>query len=78
MLALSYFPAKVLEIIDSYDILYTNSIKNKTEGNVINDVISYMYKNFLEETIKLDPILFHLFVRYLEKVRNASIFDCPL
>ncbi|MEI0749376.1 hypothetical protein [Brachyspira pulli] len=78
MLALSYFPAKVLEIIDSYDILYTNSIKNKREGNVINDVISYMYENFLEETIKLDPILFHLFTRYLEKVRNAYIFDCPL
>lgn len=78
MLALSYFPAKVLEIIDSYDFLYTNSIRNKTEGNVINDVVSYMYKNFLEEDIKLDPILFHLFVRYLEKVRNASIFDCPL
>ena len=78
LLALSYFPAKVLEIIDAYDSLYTNLFKDHHEGNIINDIISYMYDNFLEEETKIDPIIFYIFIKYLEKVRNVSIFDCPL
>lgn len=75
--ALSYFPAKALEIIDSYDSLYTSASKNST-GNIVNEVIAYMYENFLGYDIKIDPIIFYIFVKYLENVKNASIFDCPL
>ena len=75
--ALSYFPAKALEIVDSYDSLYTKISKDGT-GNIANEVISYMYENFLENDIKIDPIIFYVFIRYLENVRGAYIFDCPL
>lgn len=75
--ALSYFPAKVLEIIDAYDCLYIKASKN-AEGNTANEVINYMYENFLGYDIKIDPIIFSIFIRYLENVRNAHIFDCPL
>ncbi|MEI0524407.1 hypothetical protein R4K54_00605 [Brachyspira murdochii] len=78
LLALSYFPAKVLEIVDSYDSLYMKFSKNKEIGNIPNEVISFMYENFLENNIKIDPIIFHIFIKYLENVRNAPIYDCPL
>ncbi|PTY40903.1 hypothetical protein [Brachyspira hampsonii] len=75
--ALSYFPAKALEIVDSYDSLYTR-ISKDSAGNIVNDVISYMYENFLGYDVRIDPIIFYIFIRYLENVRNARIFDCPL
>ena len=75
--ALSYFPAKALEIVDSYDSLYMNISKTGT-GNIANEVISYMYENFLGYNIKIDPVIFYIFIKYLEKVRGAYIFDCPL
>ncbi len=75
--ALSYFPAKALEIIDSYDSLYINIAKDG-KGNIVNEVIGYMFENFLEYDVKIDPIIFYIFVKYLENVRNATIFDCPL
>ncbi|MBW5411244.1 hypothetical protein E6A50_12830 [Brachyspira hampsonii] len=75
--ALSYFPAKALEIVDSYDSLYTR-ISKDSSGNIANEVISYMYENFLGYDVRIDPIIFYIFIRYLENVRNAHIFDCPL
>ncbi|WP_295157081.1 hypothetical protein [uncultured Brachyspira sp.] len=77
LIALSYFPAKCLEIADSYDSLYIDASK-KINENIANSVIKYMYDNFLAYSTKLDPIIFYIFVKYLENVRNASIYDCPL
>lgn len=74
--ALSYFPAKVLEIVDSYDSLYTNISKTDAD-NIESEVIGYMYEHFLQYDIKIDPIIFTIFIRYLEKVRNASIYSAP-
>jgi hypothetical protein len=64
--ALAYFPAKLLEIIDVYDAL--------TDPNRIykpplppGDAVKVMEEQFIKEDLKLDPILFHLFLEYLEK-----------
>ena len=64
--ALAYFPAKLLEIIDVYDAL--------TDPNRIykpplppEDAVKVMENQFIKEELKLDPILFHLFLEYLEK-----------
>ncbi|WP_300371002.1 hypothetical protein [Brachyspira sp.] len=75
--ALSYFPAKALEIVDSYDSLYINASKDGKE-NIANEVINYMYENFLEYDVKIDPIIFYIFIRYLENIKKISIYDCPL
>jgi HD-GYP domain-containing protein (c-di-GMP phosphodiesterase class II) len=64
--ALAYFPAKLLEIIDVYDAL--------TDPNRIykpplepEAAVKVMEQQFIREHIKLDPILFHLFLEYLEQ-----------
>ena len=78
LLALSYFPAKVLEIVDTYDVLYRNFYEEGVKGSIDNKVISFMYENFLEDKIKIDPIIFSIFIRYIENVKNISVVDCPL
>ena len=38
LLALSYFPAKVLEIVDTYDVLYRNFYEEGVKGSIDNKV----------------------------------------
>jgi HD-GYP domain-containing protein (c-di-GMP phosphodiesterase class II) len=64
--ALAYFPAKLIEIVDVYDAL--------TDPNRIykpplppEDAVKVMENQFIREEMKLDPILFHLFLEFLEK-----------
>ena len=76
--ALSYFPAKVLEIIDTYDVLYSNFSKDEVKGSIDNKVINFMYENFLENKIKIDPIIFSIFIKFIENIKNISVVDCPL
>lgn len=71
----SYFPSKVLEIIDVYDILRFSSKKYGIgELNAVNSVL-YMRKEFIENGVKLDPILFNIFIKFLKEVKgiNSSI-----
>ena len=76
--ALSYFPAKVLEIIDTYDVLYRDFSKDEIKGSIDNKILSFMYENFLDNKIKIDPIIFSIFIKYIENIKNISVVDCPL
>lgn len=65
--ALGYFPAKMLEIVDVYDALLDPARKYRKNSKVFkkDEALSIMRKNFIENQTKLDPILFDIFVDYI-------------
>lgn len=66
--SIAFFPSKVLEILDVYDalIMPTRLGKQSTLTNE-EEVLRFMRTHFLEKEVKLDPILFDIFVEYLSK-----------
>jgi HD-GYP domain-containing protein (c-di-GMP phosphodiesterase class II) len=64
--ALSYFPAKVMEIVDVYDALTDPNRKYKTPLSP-EEAITLMRSLFVEEELKIDPILFDLFSTFVEE-----------
>jgi hypothetical protein len=70
--ALSYFPAKVLEIIDVYDSL-TDPRRIYRDPMSLDEALDMMYKEFIIKHRKIDPILFDIFsgfIREKEKVKE--------
>jgi hypothetical protein len=62
--ALSYFPAKILEIIDVYDALTDpNRIYRKPLSR--EEALELMQEQFINENLKLDPVLFDIYKEYL-------------
>ncbi len=62
--ALSYFPAKILEIIDVYDALTDpNRIYRKPLSR--EEALELMQEQFIDENLKIDPILFDIYKEYL-------------
>jgi hypothetical protein len=62
--ALSYFPAKVLEIIDVYDSL-TDPRRVYREAMSHDEALDMMYKEFIIKHHKIDPILFDIFTGFI-------------
>jgi response regulator RpfG family c-di-GMP phosphodiesterase len=61
--ALAYFPAKVLEIVDIYDSLTdTNRVYHK--ALTPEEALAMMREEFIEKRLKIDPILFDIFVAF--------------
>jgi hypothetical protein len=70
--ALAYFPAKVLEIIDVYDsVTDPNRIYRKAMAP--QEAITMMREQFVENHIKIDPILFDIFSTYVQKKQDAAL-----
>lgn len=61
--ALAYFPAKMLEIVDIYDSLTDPNRKYKKPLESA-EALQLMREVFIEQKLKIDPILFDFFVRY--------------
>jgi len=60
---LSYFPAKVLEIIDTYDSLTdTSRVSSKILSH--DEAIETMWNLYIVRHRRLDPILFDIFVKF--------------
>jgi hypothetical protein len=59
--SLSFFPCKVIEIIDIFDAL--NGKKNMPAG----EALKMMKKEFIIKSLKIDPIIFKIFLEYNEK-----------
>jgi hypothetical protein len=57
-IALAYFPCKVIEIIDVFDAL-----TGKKNMPVI-EALKMMKKEFITKTLKIDPILYKIFLEY--------------
>ncbi len=64
--ALAYFPAKVLEIVDIFDSL-TDPLRVYRKPLESQEAVDFMRKEFIETKLKIDPILFDLFVHFLER-----------
>lgn len=62
--ALSYFPAKVIEIVDIYDSL-TDKNRKYRKPLPMEEALEFMRKTFIEDTAKIDPILFDMFCDYI-------------
>ena len=68
--ALAYFPAKMLEIVDIYDSLtFMGGSRNENPS----EVVMFMRENFIEDKIKIDPIIFNLFVQFLSEVKGIEL-----
>lgn len=60
-IAIAFFPCKILEIIDIYDALITRRRKTNFEA------LNIMKKEFIAKNLKIDPILYDIFVEYLTR-----------
>jgi len=60
---IAFFPAKLLEIIDVFDAL-TDPNRVYKQPLTTEEAIEFMQKQFVEENLKLDPILLVLFKEY--------------
>jgi len=60
---MSFFPAKILEIVDVFDAL-TDPNRRYREPLDSNGALEVMREQFVEEELKLDPILFDLYSEY--------------
>lgn len=58
--ALAYFPAKVMEIVDVFDAL-TDPNRKYRKPLSSDEALDFMQRQFIDEELKLDPILFDLF-----------------
>jgi len=71
--ALSYFPSKVLEIIDVYDSL-TDPRRVYREPMTMEEALEAMYKEFIIKHRKIDPILFDIFSGFIrEKEKEKEL-----
>ncbi len=72
--ALAFFPAKMLELVDVYDtILYPWFDDQELQASTTEGVVDLMKKHYIEENVKLDPILFDVFVSYLEDMYDSDL-----
>jgi HD-GYP domain-containing protein (c-di-GMP phosphodiesterase class II) len=62
---LAYFPAKMLEIVDVFDSLTDPNRKYRSPLSQ-DEALEMIYVEFIEKNRKIDPILFQLFVEFLE------------
>jgi hypothetical protein len=63
---LSYFPAKVLEIIDIYDSV-TDPNRKYRKALTPEEALTMMQGEFIEKHRKIDPTLFEIFVEFVRK-----------
>ncbi|GMO53509.1 MAG: hypothetical protein Pg6C_19900 [Treponemataceae bacterium] len=63
---LSYFPAKVLEIIDIYDSV-TDPNRKYRKALTPEEALTMMQDEFIEKHRKIDPTLFEIFVEFVRK-----------
>lgn len=63
--ALAFFPAKMLEVVDVYDAL-TDPDRKYKEPMSPEEALKMMRMEFVQRQIKLDPLLFDIFIGYLK------------
>ena len=77
--AFAYFPAKMLEIIDVYDALIDPARKYKGGKTFTPEkALNIMKEDFIEKHIKLDPILYDVFVEFLSNSIEQDLMSCKL
>ncbi|WP_157154007.1 hypothetical protein [Brachyspira murdochii] len=59
--SLSYFPSKILEIVNLFD----NILYSKNDYSNYNDILICIKENYLEREVKIDPIIFDIFSSFV-------------
>jgi len=68
--ALAYFPAKIIEIVDVYDSL-TDPNRIYRKALDMEGAISTMREEFITKSLKIDPLLFELFVSFIRRNKDS-------
>lgn len=66
--AVAFFPAKMLEIVDVYDALIDKDRQYKKAMSPLES-LTFMRKEMIENNLQLDPILFDLFVKFMNQAK---------
>ncbi len=74
--AIAYVPAKMLEIVDVFDALTDKKRKYREREFTVDEALEIMKNDFIEKSLKLDPILFSIFVDFVNN--NAMLKDKTL
>lgn len=77
--AFSYFPAKMLEVVDVYDALIDPARKYR-RGKTFTpaEALNIMKEDFVEKHVKLDPILYDVFVEFLSNAIEQDLTEYKL
>jgi hypothetical protein len=67
----AYFPAKVLEILDVYDSL-TDPCRAYRKAISTEDALALMRKEFIMKQLKIDPILFDIFISFTKENQQPA------
>ena len=76
--SIAYFPSKMLEIVDVYDTISHPWFDDQPlQAETIEGALNKMRIYFIEEEVKIDPILFDVFIGYLEELtkRDLSLYS---
>lgn len=77
--AFAYFPAKMLEIIDVYDALMDPARKYRGGKTFTpEEALNIMREDFIEKQVKLDPILYDVFVEFLSNSIEKDLMSAKL
>ena len=77
--AFAYFPAKMLEIIDVYDALMDPARKYRGGKTFTpEESLNIMREDFIEKHLKLDPILYDVFVEFLSNSIEKDLMSAKL
>ncbi len=77
-LSLAYVPIKLLEIVDVFDALTDNKRRYREKEFTADEALEIMMNDFIEKNTKLDPILFSIFVDFINThsiLRDKSIIS---
>lgn len=66
--AVAYLPAKILEIVDVYDAMGDKDRQYK-EALTPLETLKFMRKEMIINSLELDPILFDLFVKFMNQAK---------
>ncbi len=76
--ALAYVPIKILEIIDVFDALTDKNRRYREKEFSIDEALELMKTNFIDKNIKIDPILFTIFLDYINThsiIKDKSLLE---
>ncbi len=63
--ALAYVPIKLLEIVDVFDALTDKTRRYRDKEFTIDEALEIMKTDFIDKSLKIDPILFTVFLDYI-------------
>ena len=63
--ALAYVPIKLLEIVDVFDALTDKNRRYRDKEFSIDEALEIMKNDFISKSLKIDPILFTIFLDYI-------------